>query len=185
MRSDLKRLSRDTDSGRSSAMSAAAATGSGTVHVELAAPKTGAGWRSTLIAAGAAVLLLGGVYTWRLATHHAPMTKPPMTQRQLTANPAGYGVNGTAVSPDGKYLAYSDDMGLHIKLVETGEMRTLPLPTEAASAPTSSTLLRVDLQGHATPLWDQRGAWRTWAIAAPNGRELAIQGMTSSSNVWM
>ena len=56
-----------------------------------------------------------------------------MTQRQLTANPAGHGVNGAAVSPDGKYLAYSDDQGLHIKLVETGEMRTLPLPAEAGS----------------------------------------------------
>jgi hypothetical protein len=41
------------------------------------------------------------------------------------------------------------------------------------------------MNGHATPLWDQRGAWCTWAIAAPNGRELAIHGMTSSGNVWM
>jgi Tol biopolymer transport system component len=55
----------------------------------------------------------------------------------------------------------------------------------SSQSPTSSTLLRVDMEGRATPLWDQRGAWRTWAIAAPNGRELAIQGMTSSSNVWM
>jgi Tol biopolymer transport system component len=56
-----------------------------------------------------------------------------MNQRQITANPAGHGVNGAALSPDGKYLAYSDDAGLHIKLVETGEMRTLPLPAEAIS----------------------------------------------------
>jgi len=55
----------------------------------------------------------------------------------------------------------------------------------SSQSPTSSALLHVDLEGHATPLWDQRGAWRTWAIAAPNGRELAIQGMTSGSNVWM
>jgi hypothetical protein len=55
----------------------------------------------------------------------------------------------------------------------------------SSQSPTGSTLLHVDLNGHATPLWDQRGAWRTWAIAAPNGRELAIQGMTSSTNVWM
>jgi hypothetical protein len=55
----------------------------------------------------------------------------------------------------------------------------------SSQSPTSSTLLRVDMEGRATPLWDQRGAWRTWAIAAPNGRELAIQGMTSSSKVWM
>jgi Tol biopolymer transport system component len=55
----------------------------------------------------------------------------------------------------------------------------------SSQSPTSSTLLHVDMKGNATVLWDQRGAWRTWAIAAPNGRELAIQGMTSSSNVWM
>jgi Tol biopolymer transport system component len=55
----------------------------------------------------------------------------------------------------------------------------------SSQSPTSATLLRVDMEGHATPLWDQRGAWRTWAVAAPNGRELAIHGMTSTSNVWM
>jgi Tol biopolymer transport system component len=55
----------------------------------------------------------------------------------------------------------------------------------SSQAPTSATLLHVDLEGHATPLWDQRGSWKTWAIAAPNGRYLAILGMTSSSNVWM
>ncbi len=30
----------------------------------------------------------------------------------------------------------------------------------SSQSPTSSTLLHVDLEGHATPLWDQRGAWR-------------------------
>ena len=55
----------------------------------------------------------------------------------------------------------------------------------SSQAPTSATLLHVDLEGHATPLWDQRGSWKAWAIAAPNGRYLAILGMTSSSNVWM
>jgi len=135
MRSDLKRLRRDTDSGRSDAMSSAynaPATGSGTVRTDVAATKTLISRKSIWIAA-AAVLLLAGAFTWRLATHHAPIDKPPMNQRQLTASPAGHGVNGAALSPDGKYLAYSDDMGLHIKLVETGEMRTLPLPAEAAA----------------------------------------------------
>ena len=136
MRSDLKRLKRDTSSGHSAAMTAAetkAATGSGTKRTEPAALKIAAGRRNTWIAVGAAVLLLVGVSAWRLATHHAPASKLPLNQRQLTANPAGHGVNGAALSPDGKYLAYSDDAGLHIKLVETGEMRTLPLPAEAIS----------------------------------------------------
>ena len=55
----------------------------------------------------------------------------------------------------------------------------------SSQSPISSTLLRVDMEGHATPLWDQPGGWATWAVPAPNGRELAIQGMTSSSNIWM
>ena len=82
---------------------------------------------------GAAVLLLAGAFAWRLTTHRDSVSKPPMTQRQLTANPAGHGVKGAVISPDGKYLAYSDDLGLHIKLIESGEMRTLPLPAETAS----------------------------------------------------
>jgi hypothetical protein len=55
----------------------------------------------------------------------------------------------------------------------------------SSQSPTSSTLLHVDMEGRATPLWEQRGAWRTWAVASPNGRELAIMGMTSRSNVWI
>ena len=138
MRSDLKRLKRDTESGHPAAMIAwasAEATGPGTVQGEAAAPKTVAGWRRRWIAAGAAVLLLAGAYTWRLATtHHAPTSRPPVNMRQLTANPEGHGVTHSAISPNGKYLAYSDDVGLHIKLLETGETRTVPLPVETASS---------------------------------------------------
>jgi len=128
MRSDLKRLKRDTDSGHSREASAAN-LGSG----EAAAPKPSSHRRTAWIAGGAAILLVAGAFVWRLATQHAAPSKPAMTQRQLTANAVGHGVNGAAISPDGKYLAYSDETGLHIKLVETGEMRTLPLPAELAS----------------------------------------------------
>jgi WD40 repeat protein len=55
----------------------------------------------------------------------------------------------------------------------------------SSQSPSGTTLLHVDLEGHAIPLWDQPGGWRTYAIAAPNGRQLAIAGMTTSSNVWM
>jgi eukaryotic-like serine/threonine-protein kinase len=133
MRSDLKRLRRDTDAGRSAAVSAAATTAAGTAQAEVAAPTIVAGRRRAWIAVSAAVLLLVGAYAWRRATHHAPINKPPLSMRELTANPVGHGVTRSAVSPDGKYLAYSDDVGLHIKLLETGETRTLPLPAEVAS----------------------------------------------------
>ena len=35
-----------------------------------------------------------------------------------------------AISPDGKYLAYADMQGIHIKQIETGETRTVPQPEE-------------------------------------------------------
>ena len=69
MRSDLKRVRRDTESGRSPGLitgATAAATGSGAGQGEVAAPKTAATWRRRWIVAGAAVLLLAGAYTWRL-----------------------------------------------------------------------------------------------------------------------
>jgi len=73
-------------------------------------------------------------FALRLATNRTSVNKQPVSQRQLTSNSTGYGVKGAAMSLDGKYLAYSDDLGLHIKLVETGEMRTLSLPADAAAS---------------------------------------------------
>ena len=131
MRSDLKRLRRDTDSEHSSSVSAASAIASGTVPN--IAPHSSAKGPLIWIGLGAAVVLLVGGLTWRLGVKRTSVSNLPMTQRQLTANATGHGVNGAATSPDGKYLAYSDDGGLHIKLVETGEMRTLPLPADVAS----------------------------------------------------
>ena len=32
------------------------------------------------------------------------------------------------ISPDGKYLAYVDKAGMHIKLIDTGEVQTVPVP---------------------------------------------------------
>ena len=146
MRSDLKRVRRDTDSGRAHGLitgGAAASTESSAGRGEVAAPKTAPGWRRWWIAGGAAVLFLAGAYAWRLATpRNAPTSKRPVISSQLTANPTGHGVTRAALSPDAKYLAYSDDAGLQIKLLETGETRTVPLPAEAAS--THATWLPVD-----------------------------------------
>jgi eukaryotic-like serine/threonine-protein kinase len=49
--------------------------------------------------------------------------------RQLTANSAENHVTSGAISPDGKYLAYSDAQGLHVKIIATSETRNIPKPT--------------------------------------------------------
>jgi serine/threonine protein kinase len=143
MRSDLKRLRRDTESGRRSpgpiTGATPAATASGTWQGEVAARKTPARWRRMWIAGGAAVALLAGVCVWRLAiTHNDPLSRPPISLHQLTANPEGHGATQAAVSPDSRYLAYSDDSGLHVKLLETGDTKTVPLPQEVASTQAST-----------------------------------------------
>jgi serine/threonine protein kinase len=48
--------------------------------------------------------------------------------RQLTINSSENPVISGAISPDGRYLAYSDTTGLHLKLIDTGETRTVPKP---------------------------------------------------------
>jgi Tol biopolymer transport system component len=52
-------------------------------------------------------------------------------------------------------------------------------------SPRSATLLYVDLNGHASAVWEQKGSVATWGIASPDGRHLAILNNTVDSNVWM
>ena len=48
-----------------------------------------------------------------------------------------------------------------------------------------SVLLYVDLEGRATPLWEQKGNTVAYGLPSPDGRRLAIVGTARSSNVWM
>ena len=55
---------------------------------------------------------------------------PELRLRQLTANSPENHVSGGMISPDGKYLAYSDSGGLHLKFLETGDVHPIPKPKE-------------------------------------------------------
>ncbi len=61
-----------------------------------------------------------GFYAWTSRS-----TPRELKQTQLTANSSDNPVTGDAISPDGKYLAYSDTQGVHLKLLATGETQTL------------------------------------------------------------
>lgn len=84
-----------------------------------------------VLAAAVAVLIL--VSAAFLLTKRQPASKSTPRElklRQLTTNSSENGVKGGAISPDGKYLAYTDRLGIHIKLIESGETRTIPPPEE-------------------------------------------------------
>ena len=53
---------------------------------------------------------------------------PEIKLRQLTMNSGENPVSNGVISPDGRYLAYHDTRGLHLKVLDTGETRTVSLP---------------------------------------------------------
>ncbi len=54
--------------------------------------------------------------------------RPDLKLRQLTSNSAENHVLGGAISPDGKYLVYFDRKGIHLKEIDTNEIRSIGPP---------------------------------------------------------
>jgi len=59
------------------------------------------------------------------------------SESRLTANPEEARVTGAAISPDGKYLAFSDKNGCYLRHIDTGETHSIPLPTGFIPQPVS------------------------------------------------
>jgi DNA-binding winged helix-turn-helix (wHTH) protein/Tol biopolymer transport system component len=72
-----------------------------------------------------------------LALRRANTPPPPAIERQITANPREAPITAAVVSPDGKYVAYSDTTGVYVRHIDTGETRPLPLPSGFDAIPTS------------------------------------------------
>jgi serine/threonine protein kinase/Tol biopolymer transport system component len=84
--------------------------------------------RSSVIAALLVTLALIGttIFTWFFPRRPEPLTQ--FNQRKLTANAQDSPVLNAAISPDGKYLGFDDQQGIHLQLVETGGAQSVPLP---------------------------------------------------------
>jgi DNA-binding winged helix-turn-helix (wHTH) protein/Tol biopolymer transport system component len=61
-----------------------------------------------------------------------PLGVSELKQVQLTANSSENAVTSGSLSPDGKYLAYADPKGIHVKIIETGETQDIPQPENLA-----------------------------------------------------
>ena len=132
LRADLKRLKRDTESGRSAGVSPA--VGAGLVRPREGA-HMGAPLRWAAIALAGAIVIAGAVLAYWLTRPPAP--PPELKERRLTFNPSENAVTESAISPDGKYLAYGDRTGMHLKLIQTGETLNIPQPQGPAPDPGS------------------------------------------------
>jgi eukaryotic-like serine/threonine-protein kinase len=122
LRADLTRLKRDTTS--SQHLSTVASSRPAAI---LRKPRP-----VRLIAALAslfAVLVgLALAYWWWGIHQTKPMNLNSWTETQLTHNTSDNLVEGSAISPDGKYLAFVDGLGLHLTVTDTGETHDVPLP---------------------------------------------------------
>jgi serine/threonine protein kinase len=147
LRADLKRLKRDISSNMPEATSPQPATVE-PVRDTSPAPTSdsvviaGVIKRHKRAAIGSVVVAAMASLAWfalrRTAEPSADLAKNPsgdLTQKRLTFNSNENGVDSAVLSPDGKYLAYSDRAGIHVKLLSTGEERLIPRP---ASVPASA-----------------------------------------------
>ena len=86
--------------------------------------------RRWAIAVGVVASMIAVFWFGRVVLSPPGQLPPEPKLRQLTNNSFENRVLFGAISPDGKYLAYSDANGIRIQLVATGERRVVPQPEE-------------------------------------------------------
>jgi eukaryotic-like serine/threonine-protein kinase len=184
IRADLQRLKRDSDSQRFSIASGSRTT----------TPSQEWRWvRNLTYVGGVCVGLLGLLLLlhWWKGSTAVPMQH--LTVHQLTHNPPQNRTFGTAISPDGRLLAFGDTRGLHLTTIASGETHDIALPEElrkglwdVAWFPDGQTLLVTKstpdegysiwltsmFGGSARKLWDDSWA----AVISPTGTALAHVG---------
>lgn len=131
-------------------------------------------WWSVTSGTAATVLILSAIFWFANHKQHSTPPETDLKLRQLTANSVENRVTSGTISPDGKYLAYTDKSGMHIKVIESGETNTVPHPDDLSSK-------NLD--------WDI-GAWfpdsiRFVATAHPTVIHDTTDSSTLGSSIWM
>jgi Tol biopolymer transport system component/DNA-binding winged helix-turn-helix (wHTH) protein len=83
----------------------------------------------------AVVLAIGVVVGFHAAKRQ--FSSRQLSLRRVTANPSEAPVLNGTISPDGKYLAFSDKTGFYLRLIDTGETHPVSLPTGFKPEPAS------------------------------------------------
>jgi serine/threonine protein kinase/DNA-binding winged helix-turn-helix (wHTH) protein/dipeptidyl aminopeptidase/acylaminoacyl peptidase len=149
--------------------------------------------RTRVLAAGvAAVLLIASGALWFAKRQPTSSPAPQLRLRQLTSNSSENAVIIGTISPDGRYLAYSDLAGMHIQNIESGESRSISLPdgfdgdkAEWAvgfwSPDGTRFFANAHQPGQNLPDWASHGT-STWAVSVLGGapRKLRDEAMSST-----
>ena len=87
-----------------------------------------AAWTTRLALSGAVLALAAAVGIAIIHSRGFNSDAPNILQRQLTSNPVNDSVYVGALSDDGKKLAYTDLKGIHVRLIDTGEVFDVTVP---------------------------------------------------------
>jgi eukaryotic-like serine/threonine-protein kinase len=156
-------------------------------------PRHRARWRRMTAATVVALIIASAIFWLAKRQPMAPRAVTDLKLRQVTTNPSENPVTNGAISPDGKYLAYTDTKGMHIKLIETGETRAIPRPEELHGtnvewkvAPPwfpdgTSFLAEAHPPGQGAAFWSSQGS-SIWIVSALGGppRKLRDEASTPS-----
>jgi dipeptidyl aminopeptidase/acylaminoacyl peptidase len=63
-----------------------------------------------------------------------PFLRTEVKERQLTTSSGDNPIGGAAISEDGKYLGFADNVGLHVRSLETGETHDIHNPAQFGDA---------------------------------------------------
>ena len=136
-------------------------------------------------------LIVVGGFLW--LKRQEPPLQPPLSQRQLTTNSSENPVSAGAISPDGKFVAYADLLGIHIKLIATGETHTIPQPESLKGTQVNWGIINgwapdgTRLIANATPPGRQPSIWIAPVMggAAHKIRDDAFAGAISRDGSWL
>ena len=91
--------------------------------------------------AGSALIIVATVLVtvlWHMV--HPNVMLPDIRQTQLTTNSSENPLGSAAISPDGRYLAYADLTGIHIKSIETRDVQNIAQPESLKDVPVDWTV---------------------------------------------
>jgi eukaryotic-like serine/threonine-protein kinase len=137
--------------------------------------KPSVGWRAMAAGVGALFLIVSMVFWFRRNRPSASQTFPDLKLQQLTINSSENPVAGGAISPDGKYLAYSDRKGVHVKLVGSEEAQFLPQPEGLTND-------RVVWEFPSTPWFPDS---KRFLVNAHPGTRSPLAGTSPASSAWI
>jgi DNA-binding winged helix-turn-helix (wHTH) protein/Tol biopolymer transport system component len=90
-----------------------------------------------IVASGLGILAAALLFRHIPGKHEALRHGAPQTavEQRITFNPPDAPVGAASISPDGKYIAYSDFTGLYIRVIASGETRLWGVPRNFVATP--------------------------------------------------